>query len=319
LIRETVKRAISLIPVLLGMTFTVFFVMRLIPGDVVQVMLAEAEAYADPEVVEALRRSFGLDQPLLVQFWDWFTALLHGDLGTSFRTGQPVVTEIAQRMPATLQLAAAALFVSLLISIPAGIITAVRRNGPVDSLARLISLIGLSMPNFWIGILLISVFSVTLGVLPAGGYVAPSEDLVAHLRYLVMPAITLGTALAAVTMRMTRSSLIETLGEDYVRTARAKGLRERKVIGGHALRNALIPVVTIVGIQIANLLGGSVVVETVFSWPGIGSSIVRAIFQRDYPLVQGATLFLSLFFVLCNFLVDLAYVYLDPRLRHAVR
>ena len=313
--REFASRIAALIPVLIGMSVIVFLLIRLIPGNVVDVMLAESSQ--DPVVIAELRRLFGLDLPIHVQFWDWFSALLRGDMGTSLRSGQPVLSEIGQKFPATLELAAAALIVSLLIGVPIGILSAVRRNGVIDFGARFVSLVGLSLPNFWQGILLIVLFAVTLRWLPAGGYVAPNENFVENLRYLALPAFTLGTGLAAVTMRMTRSALLEVLGEDYVRTARAKGLDERTVVTAHALRNALIPVVTVVGIQAGRLLAGTVIVETVFSWPGLGSVIVRAIFQRDYPLVQGAVLFLALFFVLMNLLVDFVYVYLDPRLRRA--
>lgn len=312
MIKAVVSRILVVIPVLVGISVITFFLIRLIPGDIVNVIMGQD--YGDPAFEAELRRLFGLDQPLHVQFSEWFTALLRGDLGHSLRTRRPVVTEIAERFPMTLELTIAALVVSLVIAIPLGIISATRRNSAADMSSRVASLVGLSLPNFWLGILLIMLFSVGWGVLPSGGYndFAFSWE---HFQYLVLPAITLGTGLAAVTMRMTRSSLLEVLGIDYVRTARSKGLHERIVIGRHALRNALIPVVTVVGIQAGSLLGGALVVEQVFSWPGLGTLVIRSIEQRDYPLVQGLIIFLAFFFVFMSLVVDLLYLYLDPRLR----
>jgi peptide/nickel transport system permease protein len=312
-IRAVASRIVGVIPVLIGISVISFFLMRLVPGDVVDSMTGQD--FGNVQLEAELRRIFGLDRPVHVQFAEWFGAFLQGDLGHSFRTSRPVTTEVLERFPVTLELALAALLVSLLISIPAGIISATRRNSKLDVASRVISLIGLSMPNFWLGIMLITVFAVMLRWLPFGGYAPPEAGIGENLRYLILPAVTLGSGLAAVTMRMTRSSLLEVLGLDYVRTARAKGLRERVVVTRHALRNALIPVVTVVGIQAGRLLGGTVVIEQVFSWPGLGSLVVRAIGQRDYPLVQGSIIFLAFFFVLMSFVVDIVYVYLDPRLR----
>ena len=312
MLKVILKRVIAVIPVLIGIAVISFFLIRLVPGDIVNVMMGED--FGDPELEASLRRLFGLDQPIHIQFFDWFGALLRGDLGESLRTGRPVTTEIFERFPTTLELAMAALVVSLAISIPVGILSATRRNSPIDMGARVVSLLGLSLPNFWLGILLIMTFSVYLHVLPSGGY-APFELSWDHVKFLVLPAVTLGTSLAAVTMRMTRSSLLEVLGQDYVRTARAKGLAEGVVIRRHALRNSLIPVVTVLGIQAGGLLGGTVIVEQVFSWPGLGSLMIRAIEQRDYPMVQGLTMVLAFFFVFVSLVVDLVYVYLDPRLR----
>ena len=306
-------RFLTVIPVMLGISVITFFLVRLIPGDVVSSTLGQE--YGDPELEARLRTYFGLDLPLHEQFWAWFSALLQGDLGTSMRTGLPVTEEILSRFPATLELTVASLLVSLVIAIPLGVLSATRRNGLLDTGARLASLVGLSLPNFWLGILLVALFSVHLGWLPSAG---ASEFSLSwdHLRHLVLPAAALGTSLAAVTMRMTRSSLLEVLGEDYVRTARAKGLAERTVVVRHALRNSLVPVVTVVGIQTGALLGGTVVVEQVFSWPGLGSLVIRGISQRDYPVVQGTILFLALFYVVTNLVVDIVYLYLNPRLRH---
>lgn len=314
MIRAASVRLISVIPVLLGIAVISFFLIRLVPGDIVSVMMGQD--FGDPQLEAELRRLFGIDRPLPVQFAEWFTALLRGDLGHSLRSGRPVTAEVLERFPMTFELTVAALAVSLAISIPFGILSATRRNSSLDVGARVLSLIGLSLPNFWLGILLIMVFAVYLRVLPSGGYAPPSAGWGEHLKFLILPAVTLGTGLAAVTMRMTRSSLLEVLGQEYVRTARAKGLRERVVVTRHALRNALVPVVTVIGIQTGRLLGGTVIVEQIFSWPGLGSLVVRAILQRDYPLVQGLTIFLAFFFVLMSLLVDLFYLYLDPRLRH---
>ncbi|HEX6947133.1 MAG TPA: nickel ABC transporter permease [Acidimicrobiia bacterium] len=312
MIRAIFSRILAAIPVLVGIAIITFFLIRLIPGDIVNVIMGQD--YGDPVFEAELRRLFGLDRPVHVQFSDWFTSLLQGDLGHSLRTRRPVVTEILDRFPMTLELTLAALIVSVSIALPLGIISATRRNSTADMAARLASLMGLSLPNFWLGILLIMLFSVAWGILPSGGY-ADFAFSWNHFQYLVLPAVTLGTSLAAVTMRMTRSSLLEVLGIDYVRTARSKGLPERIVIGRHALKNALIPVVTVIGIQAGGLLGGALVVEQVFSWPGLGTLVIRSIEQRDYPLVQGLIIFLAFFFVLMSLVVDLLYLYLDPRLR----
>jgi peptide/nickel transport system permease protein len=310
--RQIATRVLATVPVIFGIVLMAFILMRLVPGDVVDAMLAESSQ--DPEVAAELRRVFGLDRPAPVQLLDYLGGLVRGDLGTSLRTGRPVLEEIGARFPATLELALAALLVSLIIAIPSGVISATQRNRLPDYLARAVSLIGLSVPNFWLGILLITLFAVQLRWLPSGGFAAFS-DPGQNLKLLLMPAVTLGASIAAVTMRMTRSSLLEVLEHEYVRTARSKGLKERGVIYGHALRNALIPVITILGIQAGRLLGGTVVIEQVFGWPGIGSLVVRAISQRDYPLIQGSVVFLALLFVLINLIVDILYLYLDPRLR----
>jgi peptide/nickel transport system permease protein len=302
----------ALIPVLVGVAIVVFIIIRLVPGDAVDIMLGE---YNDPEVAARIRRYLGLDQPFHAQFLSWTAGLLRGDLGLSIRTGRTVSTEILQRFPATLQLAGAAVLLSLAIGIPFGVVSATRRNTLVDFVGRVFALGGISMPHFWLGILLILVFAVNLRLLPSGGYRSPAEGLFQNVRYLIMPALTLGYSMAAVTMRMTRSAMLEVLSQDHVRTARAKGLLEHLVVRRHVLRNALIPVVTVVGIQVGHLLGGTVVIEEVFSWPGIGSLVVRAILQRDYPVVQGVVMLLASFFVLTNLLVDLVYGFLDPRLR----
>ncbi|MFT4029113.1 MAG: ABC transporter permease [Protaetiibacter sp.] len=312
MIRVVIVRVIAMLPVMLGVAVAAFFMIRLVPGDIVDALAAEELGNEVAE--EALRAAFGLDQPIHVQFASWFGHLLTGDLGTSFRSGKPVLTEIIERFPLTLELTVAAIVVSLLIAIPLGILSATRRNGPLDVGARFVSLLGVSVPNFWLGILLIALFAVVLRWLPSSG----SNDFEFswdHFRFLILPALTLGTSLAAVTMRMTRSALLEVLKQDYVRTARAKGLREWIVVTRHALRNSLIPVITIVGIQAGSLLGGTVVVEQVFSWGGLGSLVVQSIYQRDYPLLQGLVVFLAFFYLAVNLIVDIVYMYVDPRLR----
>lgn len=306
------RRFAAAVPSLLGIALVTFFLVRLIPGDAVDALL---DAQTDPVVEAVLRRQLGLDQPIHEQLVTWFVSLARGDLGISFRSGHPVAGEILARLPATLELTIAALIVSLAVAVPAGVISATRRNTPVDLAARGVAMIGLSVPNFWLGILLILTFSVQLKVLPSGGYVPLVDDPGQNIRLLLMPAITLGAALAAVTMRMTRAALLDVLNLEYVRTARSKGLAERTVIYQHAMLNALIPVATIVGIQAARVLGGTVVIEELFSWPGVGSLVVQSIIQRDYALVQGSVLFLAVIFLAMNLVVDLMYPVLDPRLR----
>lgn len=313
MIRAIALRLLAAIPVLIGISVISFIIVRLVPGDVVDSILGSE--YSNPVVEAEMRRYFGLDKPLPAQFFDWFGALLQGDLGYSYRTGRPVLDEILVRFPATAELAISALVVSVLVAIPFGVLAATRRNGMLDATARFTSLLGLSVPNFWLGILMISLFSVQLRWFPSGGSV-PFSFSWDYFQHLVLPATALGTSLAAVTVRMTRSSMLEVLGQDYIRTAESKGLRPLSVIGVHGLRNALIPVVTVVGIQAGALLGGTVVIEQVFSWPGLGTLVINAIGNRDYAVVQGTVLFLAVFFVVVSLIVDILYLYLDPRLRH---
>ncbi len=307
------RRLASMVPVLLVVSVVVFSLIHLTPGDPVAIMLREE---ADPATAAALRTALGLDRPLPIQYLTWLGRVARGELGRSIRTNQPVSQAILERLPVTLTLAAAATLLALLVALPAGIVSAVRRNSLADVAGTVAALSGVSLPNFWLAILLIFVFSVTLGWLPPLGWVSPLRDPWGGLRSLVLPAVTLGTAMAAVVMRMTRSSLLEVLQLDFVRTARAKGLREGGVLLRHALRNALIPVVTVVGLQAGALLGGAIITETVFALPGVGRLLVDAIFQRDFPLVQGVVLFLALNFLVINLAVDLAYAVLDPRIRY---
>lgn len=307
-----VKRLASLVIILFGVSVFTFLLVHLVPGDPVEAMLG---LEATEESISVLRERYGLDRPLVEQYGIWISAVLQGDLGRSIQSRRPVDELLAQAIVPTAQLAVAAILVSLAIAIPAGIVSATRKNTWLDYLATLSSLGGLSLPSFWLGILLILGFSVALPWFPSSGNASFAEEPLRALRHLVLPAITLGVALAAATMRMTRAQMLETLSQDYVRTAKAKGLEPRRVIYKHALRNALLPVVTLLGIQIGQLLGGVVVTETVFAWPGIGKLTVDAIFARDYPVVQGAVLLIATTFVVINLITDLAYTFLDPRIR----
>lgn len=311
------QRLLGAIPTLVGVSLLTFLFIRLIPGDAIAARLGTSTALS-PDQLASLRTYFGLDQPLPVQYWSWLTSLLRGDAGYSIRTGRPVFVEIAERLPATLELAAAAAFIAIAIGIPLGLLSAVRRGSRVDLAARIGGLIGLSLPSFWLGTLIIVLFSLYLRWLPnTGGYVDFVRDPLGNLKLLLFPAITLGVALAAATMRMTRSAMLDVLSADYVRTARAKGLRPATVLRRHALKNGLIVVVTLLGIQVGQLLGGAVVVEEIFSVPGVGRMLLTAIVQRDYALVQGGVLVIAILFVALNIVVDLLYGYLDPRIRLA--
>jgi peptide/nickel transport system permease protein len=311
------QRLLGAISTLVGVSLLTFLFVRLIPGDAIAARLGTSTALS-PDQLASLRAYFGLDQPLPVQYWSWLTSLLRGDAGYSIRTGRPVFVEIAERLPATLELAAAAAFIAIAIGIPLGLLSAVRRGSRVDLAARVGGLIGLSLPSFWLGTLIIVLFSLYLRWLPnTGGYVDFVRDPLGNLKLLLFPAITLGVALAAATMRMTRSAMLDVLSADYVRTARAKGLRPATVLRRHALKNGLIVVVTLLGIQVGQLLGGAVVVEEIFSVPGVGRMLLTAIVQRDYALVQGGVLVIAILFVALNIVVDLLYGYLDPRIRLA--
>ena len=300
-----VRRLVLSLPVLLGVATLVFSLIHLVPGDPAQAMLGEGASPAD---VSALRDRLGLDRPLLAQYVDFLSGLGRGDLGVSFRYGTPVGAELGARLPYTLVLALAAMGVSTLIAVPLGILAAVFRGRAVDHVAMTLALIGVSVPNFWLGPLLAIVFAVQLGWLPVAG-----TGSAAHL---VLPAVTLGVALAAILARMTRTSLIEELHEPYVLSARARGISRTRATLGHAFRNSLIPVVTIVGLQFGAVLTGTIITETIFAWPGIGRLLIQAIAFRDYPLVQGCILFISVIYVVMNFLTDLAYGLLDPRIRY---
>jgi ABC-type dipeptide/oligopeptide/nickel transport system permease component len=298
-----VRRLLLAIPVLLGVIFVVMLTIELIPGDAVALMLGE---HATPEAVRKLRDFLGLDKPLAFRYLDYLQKLATGDLGRSIQQNRPVIHELADAWPATLGLAAAALVLAAVVGVTAGVVSAVWPNSVFDAVARLGSLFGLSMPVFWTGLVLIVVFSLWVPWFPVGGVGGPS--------HLVLPAITLALPSIAMIARMTRSSVLEVLREDYVRTARAKGVAERLVVAKHALRNATIPILTLVGLQAGQLMGGAVLTETVFAWPGLGRLMVKAIFARDYILLQGAVLVFALAFVVVNLLVDLSYGALDPRI-----
>ena len=311
--RLILRRLIATIPVLVLVTAGVFSLIHLTPGDPVEAMMAESQ---DSQAKEALRRELGLDQPLYVQYFAWIGRLAQGDLGRSVRNHEPVIENVGRRIRPSLQLALLAMVVSLSVAFPLGILSATHRNSPIDGLGTVLALVGICMPNFLIALLLIFAFGVTLRWLPISGYVDPLQEPLAGIRSLALPAITLGMALAAVITRTLRSSLLEVLSEDYVRTARAKGLEERLVIRSHALKNSLIPVVTLLGLQFGTLIGGAVITEYVFALPGVGRLVVDAIFSRDYPLVQGVVLLISLGFILSNLVVDLVYGWVDPRIRY---
>lgn len=313
--RYLAQRLAGAIPTLLGVSLLTFAFIRLIPGDAIAARLGTSTAL-DPEQLASLRSYFGLDQPLPVQFWTWLTSLLHGDAGYSIRTGRPVLVEIAQRLPATLELAVAAAVIAIAVGVPLGLVSALRPRSRLDVIVRIGGLVALSLPSFWLGTLIIVLFARYLRWLPnTGGYVEFVQDPLANLGLLLFPAITLGLALAAATMRMTRSAMLDVLGADYVRTATAKGLAPSVVVRRHVLKNGLIVVVTLLGIQVGQLLGGTVVVEEIFSVPGVGRMLLAAIVQRDYALVQGAVLGIAVLFVGVNIVVDLLYGYLDPRIR----
>ena len=310
-------RLVGAIPTLLGVTVLTFLFIRLIPGDAIAARLGTSTALS-PEQLASLRAYFGLDQPLYQQYWTWLTSLLRGDFGYSIRTGRPVLVEITERLPATLELAAAATFIAVAIGLPLGLVSAMRPRSRADVIARIGGLIGLSLPSFWLGTLIIVFFSLYLRWLPnTGGYVDFVHDPLGNVALIVLPAVTLGVALAAATMRMTRSAMLDVLSADYVRTAWAKGLAGAVIVRRHVLKNGLIVVVTLLGIQVGQLLGGTVVVEEIFSIPGVGRMLLAAIVQRDYALVQGGVLVIAILFVLVNIVVDLLYGYLDPRIRLA--
>ncbi len=311
--RLILRRLAATVPVLLLVTAGVFALLHLTPGDPVDAMMAES---GDATAKASLRRELGLDRPLHEQYAAWMGRLLRGDLGHSIRNGEPVIENVSRRIRPSLQLALLAMLVSLLIAFPVGIVSAVRRNTAVDRAGTSFALFGICMPNFLLALLLIFLFGVTLRWLPISGYTDPLEDPLGGLRSLVLPAVTLGLALAAVITRTLRSSMLEALGEDYVRTARAKGLSEWRVIRGHVLKNAMIPVVTVLGLQLGTLIGGAVITEYVFALPGVGRLVVDAVFARDYPLVQGVILLIALGFILSNLLVDLLYGWIDPRIRY---
>ena len=308
-----VRRIVSMLPVLLLVSFAAFSLIWLVPGDAAVVILGPD---VDKATVEALRKSLGLDRSLPAQYGTWLGKALQGDLGRSLRDNRPIGTAVLDRVPATVELSALAMLIALVLGIPAGILTATRRGTWVDVTGSVISLGGISMPNFWLGILLILTVSVVLGWLPPSGYVPLRESVRANLELMLMPAVTLGLALAATVARQTRASVLQVLDLDYIRTARAKGAWEGRVVGVHVLKNALIPVVTIVGLQVGRLAGGAVITETIFGIPGVGRLAVDSLLSRDFPVIQAVVLLMAVAVVLSNLVVDVVYAYLDPRIRY---
>jgi peptide/nickel transport system permease protein len=306
------RRLLQLFPTLFLVSVIIFSLQQLLPGDPALVMAGEEK---DPAVIEQIRKQYRLDQPLPVQYAYWIGGVVTGDLGESMRIKQPVASLIKEKLPVTVQLATMAMFFALLIGIPAGILSAVKKNSAWDVGANLFALWGLSTPNFWLGIMLIFFFSVKLGWLPASGFVSPFEDLGQSLATTIMPAFVLGNAIAAVLMRHTRSAMLQALASDYVRTARAKGMVERVVILKHALRNALTPVITLGALELGTLLSGAVLTEQIFSIPGFGKLIVDAVFNRDYAVVQGVVLVTATAYIVLNLIADMAYILVNPRLR----
>ena len=303
------KRLLMLIPVILGVTFIVFFILNLSPGDPAAMILGEQ---ATAEAIEMKREELGLNDPILVRYFNYMKDLLHGDMGVSYRNSISVWEQVIDRFPNTVVLAIAGILVALLIGIPLGILSAKKQNTIIDNISMVLSLIGVSMPNFWFGLLVVMLFSLKLGWLPSQGM---GEGFVPLLLSLILPALTLGTGSAGSIARMTRSSMLEVIRQDYISTARAKGVDERTVTFQHMLRNALIPIITAVGLQFGGLLGGAMLTETVFSWPGLGRLMVENIKSKDIPMVLGCVVFLATMFTIVNLLVDIVYAFVDPRIK----
>ncbi len=311
--RYILQRLLSAVIVLIGVTFVVFLIMQLVPGDPARVILG---VQANDENVAALRTRLGLDRPFLVQYFSWLWDALHGDLGRSLITGQPVTPQIMQRLPATLQLAGVALIIGMIIAFPAGIISALRPGSSTDIVTSVVSQIGVTIPDFWLGILLVLLFSLTLGWLPPSGYASIQDGFWDWASHIILPALTAGIISGAILTRFVRSAMLEVLNEDYIRTGRAKGLRQVVLVRRHALRNAMIPIVTIIGLQVTALISSVVVVEVVFAWPGLGRLALNAVLDRDYPLLQGSVLVMAIMLTLVNLGTDLLYFWVDPRIEH---
>ena len=306
------KRLVQLIPTLFVVSILIFSLQQLLPGDPALVMAGEEK---DPEVIEQIRKQYRLDQPIPIQYFYWLQGVLTGNLGESMRLKVPVADLVLAKLPVTLQLASMAMIIALLIGVTAGVLSAVKRGTRLDYIVNVIGLIGISTPNFWLGIMLIFLFAVNLGWLPASGYVSPFEDFWASMKTTILPAFVLGNAIAGVLMRHTRSAILQALDSDYVRTARAKGLLEPKVVIKHAMRNALTPVITLGALEFGTLLSGAVLTEQIFTIPGFGKLIVDAVFNRDYAVVQGVVLVTATTYVVLNLLADIGYVLVNPRLR----
>ncbi len=312
--RYILRRLLLVIPLLLAVSLATFMLINLAPGDPISTRFGLNMNNLEPERIDEIREELGLNDPLPVQYLRYLGDLLRGDLGRSITTNRPVSEEILSRLPATIKLTLAAMFFVVLIAVPLGIISAVKRGSLVDSTSMGAALVGVSMPSFWFGIMLMLLFSLKLGWLPTGGQ--GDGTVAGGAKALILPAVTLGAALMGLVARLSRSSMLEVLDQDYMRTARAKGLAPRLVLVRHGLRNALIPVITVLGVQFASLLGGAVIVETIFSWPGMGRLAINAISRRDYPVIMGTVLVFSVVFVLANLLVDILYTMIDPRIRY---
>ena len=309
-----IRRVAYLIPVLLVLTLVVFTFVEMLPGNIIDTLVG-TEGNNDPEVRKILEKEYGLDQPVYVRYTKWLYRAVQLDFGKSLVTRRPVTVELLQGIPATMYLALVGISLSILIAVPLGTVAAIRRNTPFDYTAQVTSLVGISIPEFWFAILCVLFFSLYLGWLPSSGFVSPFVDFWGSLKFLILPAAAIGFRQAAYTTRLTRSSMLDEMNKEYVDTARSLGLSERKVIFKYTLRNAMIPTITISGLQLANLLGGTVVLETIFAWPGIGRAIYEAIIQRDYPLIQAGVLVLGVIVVVMNLLVDLTYRFLNPRVK----
>lgn len=314
MLNQIFKKILAMVPVLLLVSIILFIVINLLPGDAAMAVAGDA---LNAEDLLLIREELGLNDPLYIRYWNWLSGVLQGDFGNSIKSHQPVIEIIAQRLPVTLELTALAMIISTVIAVPLGIYAAIKRNSLADIINGIVAMIGVAMPNFWLAILLVMLFSLKLGWLPSSGYVPFSVDPIANIKCLLMPAFTIGFAFAATIMRQTRSSMLEVFGQDFVLTARAKGLKESIVIWKHALRNALIPVITVISMQVGRLIGGAVVTETVFALPGIGREMVDGIFSRNYPVVMALILITAFCVVITNTLVDVIYVVIDPRISHS--
>lgn len=334
--RYILKRLLLLIPVLIGVSIIVFAIMRVFSPDPAPIVLGQ---HATEASIDAWREANGLNDPIYIQYWDFLKGIFTGDLGTSYYTKTPVLDEVISRFPATVELALCSIIFASVFGIIIGVISAVKKNSIFDNIGMVLALIGVSMPIFWLGLILIIVFSSVLGILPSGGRIDPMlqphgmtglflldtliigdiEAFLDALKHIILPSLALGLSSMAIITRMTRSSMLETLSQDYIRTARSKGISESKVIRKHALRNALIPIVTVIGLQLGGLLGGAVLTESVFAWPGIGSYTVQAILKSDFPVVQGVVMLIAIIFVVMNLIVDIIYAFLDPRIKYSTK
>jgi len=312
MLKYILQRILLAIPVIIGVSILVFFIIHLIPGDPIQIMFGKNP---DPVQIEKIQHLYGLDRPLWQQYFVWIGNFLKGDWGTSIRLDQPVRKMVLSRLPRTATLSILGIITSLIIAIPAGIISAVKHNSKTDLGITSFTLLLISVPSFWLGILLIIIFSVYLNILPATGYVSPSEDFCRSIRSMIMPTLSLAAAVSATLTRVLRSSMLEVLGQDYVMLARVKGNSERRVLFIHTLRNSLIPLMTIVGMEVGYLLGGEIIIERVFAFPGMGSLLISAIYQRDYPLIQATILVFAILVVMVNIITDLFYSLADPRIK----